>query len=56
MGEEVQLHDCGIVYYPKRPYILCVMTRGEKMDVLPKVIKEISTEVYRNVDEQVRSE
>lgn len=54
-GEEVQLHDCGIVYYPKHPYILCVMTRGERLEALPKVIKEISAEVYRNVDEQEKA-
>jgi len=23
-----QLHDCGIVYYPRHPYLVCIMTRG----------------------------
>lgn len=37
-----ELHDCGIVYYPKKPYFLCVMTRGEDFSVLEGVIKTIS--------------
>jgi len=44
--EGVQLHDCGIVYYPQRPYLLCVMTKGRDMDVLKGVIKDISKIVY----------
>lgn len=26
--EERQIHDCGIVYYPEHPYLVCVMSRG----------------------------
>lgn len=47
-----QLHDCGIVYYPKRPYLLCVMTRGTRFDVLDDVIRKISQSVYLEVDNQ----
>jgi len=48
---EVQLHDCGIVYYPDRPYILCVMTRGSNFKNQEKVIQEISKFVYDAVEE-----
>jgi beta-lactamase class A len=44
-----QLHDCGIVYYPERPYLLCVMTRGQDMDSLKEVIQDISFMVYSEV-------
>lgn len=49
---EQQLHDCGIVYYPKNPYILCVMTKGSSKEQLAKIIKEISHDVYGEVLEQ----
>lgn len=41
-----QLHDCGIVYAGKTPYVLCVMTKGEKLSELTDVIKNISRIVY----------
>lgn len=44
-----QLHDCGIVYVPKTPYILCVMTQGRDYDELAKVISEVSRETYMAV-------
>jgi len=47
-----QLHDCGIVYYPKRTYLLCIMTRGNNADRLNTTIKEISKVVYTEVDKQ----
>ena len=48
MTESAQLHDCGIVYYPQRPYLLCVMTKGRDMDVLKGVIRDISKIVYEH--------
>lgn len=41
-----QLHDCGIVYVPRQPYILCVMTQGYDYDELAKVIAEVSRRTY----------
>jgi beta-lactamase class A len=48
--ERKQLHDCGIVYYPEKPYILCVMTKGSDFNSLQKVLQDISKIVYKEVD------
>ncbi len=45
-----QLHDCGIVYYPGNPYLLCVMTKGRDLAKLREVISHISKAVYEEVD------
>jgi beta-lactamase class A len=45
-----ELHDCGIVYYPGHPYILCVMTKGPSYDSLKNVIKDISLATYQNIE------
>ncbi len=50
--EVSELHDCGIVYYPGHPYLLCVMTQGENIQEMKSVIREISALVYREVDTQ----
>ena len=51
-----QLHDCGIVYYPGHPYLLCVMTRGKTGTALAPVIRDISKQVYEEVDAQARAQ
>jgi beta-lactamase class A len=43
----VQLHDCGIIYAPQKPYLLCIMTKGNSIDELSTIIKDISTAVYQ---------
>lgn len=43
---ESQLHDCGIIYYPNNPYLLCVMTKGQSQDDLAQIIANISNRVY----------
>jgi beta-lactamase class A len=45
-----ELHDCGIVYYPGHPYLLCVMTRGSNFGKLQNVIQNISQQAYSELD------
>lgn len=40
-----QLHDCGIVYDPKHPYLLCIMTRGTDFNQLSSAIKSLTETV-----------
>lgn len=49
-GTDRQLHDCGIIYHPRTPYLLCVMTRGSDLSVLSSIIADISRTVYNGVD------
>ncbi len=41
-----QLHDCGIVYRPGRPYLLCIMTKGNDFDKLASTIATLSKTVW----------
>ena len=50
MGRVDELHDCGIIYYPKNPYMLCIMTKGQDFDILAKIISNVSKMVYEEVD------
>ena len=45
-----QLHECGIVYQPDAPYVLCVMTRSDRAspDRLAEIIAEISRIVWES--------
>jgi beta-lactamase class A len=45
-----QVHDCGIIYYPDNPYLLCVMTKGWDWEKLTQIIVEISRMVYSEVN------
>ena len=47
---ESQLHDCGIVYHPRTPYVLCVMTSGPNIESEEAAISAISHLVYTSVD------
>lgn len=51
---EWQLHDCGIIYYPKHPYLLCVMTRGQDLNKLGEVIKTISQITYEAAEKDLQ--
>ena len=46
-----ELHDCGIVYAPGHPYVLCVMTKGTtSIAAQEKTIADISSAVYEEVE------
>lgn len=40
-------HDCGIVYMPQQPYLLCIMTTGNDFPSLENIVYEISRRVYK---------
>lgn len=40
------LNDCGIVYKPDAPYILCLMTEGQDYTQMEKVMERISKDAY----------
>ncbi len=44
--------DCGIVYVPKRPYLLCVMVQHHADDKIGESIGDISSRVYKYLIEQ----
>lgn len=45
-----QLHDCGIIYHPQNPYLICVMTRGYDFKTQQNVIANISKLVFEGVN------
>jgi beta-lactamase class A len=55
-GENItlyQLHEFGIIYHPKRPFIIGIMARGDDLDRLTKVSRDITRLVYEEVDQQL---
>jgi beta-lactamase class A len=49
LGKEI--NNCGIIYYPEHPYLLCVMTKGTGDDIkgLENDIASISRIVYKGM-------
>lgn len=47
-----ELHDCGIVYHPRHPYLACIMTKGTDFTVLEGSIQNISRLLYQEDDQQ----
>ena len=43
-----QLHDCGIIYNPGHPYLLCIMTSGNSFGPLQRDIQELSATAYKS--------
>lgn len=54
-AEEIrQVHEFGIIYYPNRPYLIGIMTRGNDFKKMEKVVRDISRLVYDEVYRQSR--
>lgn len=50
-----QFHDCGIVYYIERPYLLCIMTYGRDLKELNAIVEQISEITYETIDRYYKS-
>ena len=46
-----QLHDCGIVYYPNHPYLICIMTRWTDYEELEWILSQTSKLVFTEVNQ-----
>lgn len=51
-GKNQQLHDCGIIYFPDNPYILCVLTKGKSLEDLIPIVRHVSEMVYKEFDDR----
>jgi beta-lactamase class A len=49
-AKENELHDCGIVYHPIDPYVLCILTADADMKDASFAIQDLSRIVYENID------
>jgi beta-lactamase class A len=47
-----ELHNCGIVWYPRHTYLLCIMTKGRDLDLLSSVIAEMSNSTWAFLKEK----
>ncbi len=47
-GNNLELHDCGIVYKPGSPYLICIMTKGHSIPNLSTMIQGVSDLVYKD--------
>ncbi len=52
----IQFHDCGVVYYPDNPYLICIMTRGRELDSQTEAVRKLSKKVYGIYDRMKRED
>lgn len=46
-----ELSDCGIIYAPNDPYLLCVMTKGTDFTKLQSIIGDISNIAWKSIQQ-----
>lgn len=47
-----QMHEFGIIYHPRRPFLIGIMVRGDDANTLTRIIHDITKLVYEEVDQQ----
>jgi len=55
-SQQGELHDCGIIYDKKHPYLLCVMTKSKATDItrVEKTLARISEIAYQSAEANYR--
>ncbi len=53
-GENKQLHEFGIVYHPKGPYIVGIMTEGNDLGKQAEIIRTVSAMLYAEVSGAIK--
>lgn len=51
----IQLHHVGIVYYPGKPFLIGIMTKGGELEQKEKIIKDLAKMTYEEVDRQMQA-
>lgn len=39
-------HDCGIIYLPKKPYLLCIMSENNSQEESDRIMENVSRMIY----------
>jgi beta-lactamase class A len=53
--QTVQTGDCGIVYYPGHPYLLCVMAVAKNKDQLENFLGKVGEFVYHDISNRYKN-
>ena len=51
---KTEFHDCGIIYMPGSPYILCIMTEGENFERLIASVADLSRLIFDDISSPER--
>ncbi len=51
----VESHDCGIIYYPGHPYLLCAMAIGKNRSLMSSMFKELGQTAYKDMSEKYKN-
>lgn len=47
---KLEIYDCGIVYYPSHPYILCAIVQGDNLENMKRFLYDLGAITFQEVD------